>query len=519
MGHKDFPNSRVGKTAVFLDFFPRLAYGEGRTCKPETILKRRCAMENKKTFGEYIRERRKALDLTQKEFAEKLYVTESAVSKWERGMSYPDITLLLDICAVLDVTEHELLTSSVDTQKRAAERLAEKYQRLTWSFCIFMCIIFSGVLLGFGIAAIVNHDLWLLSIAAASVMIAASLTVLPFLLARRPEWEPFKWAVSLGCMVGSVELLILSCCARAGSMYVFLPVAMWILTGAGFLLLPAVLSTIPLPPHLANRKASVYFAADLVLLLLTLLAMNLGFFHGGQFAVAAAAVCFGLGFIALPAFLRQLPLPEPLQNCKTSVFIGIQSVLLLLLLTACCRNAGGAAWDVCPTVLISVIFGLSMAFLPIPLRQLPLPEPIRRHKALAYFTVNTALLFVELAVTTGDWFFSMSVLIALAGLTLPWGLMGIIRYLPVNGWFRASFCCAWTGLWSWVIPWVTDKILLLNGWPNSTPYRLRLPVDFSRWDDPQTAGWNIFLLVLAGLGMLAVALAAAGVFRRRQKTR
>ena len=81
-------------------------------------------MESKKTFGEYIRERRKELGMTQKEFAEKLYVTESAVSKWERGMSYPDITLLLDICAALDVTEHELLTASVDTQKRSAEREA-----------------------------------------------------------------------------------------------------------------------------------------------------------------------------------------------------------------------------------------------------------------------------------------------------------------------------------------------------------------------------------------------------------
>lgn len=68
-------------------------------------------MESKKTFGEYIRERRKELGMTQKEFSERLYVTESAVSKWERGMSYPDITLLLDICAALDVTEHELLTA------------------------------------------------------------------------------------------------------------------------------------------------------------------------------------------------------------------------------------------------------------------------------------------------------------------------------------------------------------------------------------------------------------------------
>ena len=451
MGHKDFPNSRVGKTAVFLDFFPCLAYGEGRTCKPETILKRRYAMENKKTFGEYIRERRKALGMTQKEFSEKLYVTESAVSKWERGMSYPDITLLLDICAVLDVTEHELLTSSVDTQKRSAERMAEKYQRLTRNFCVFMCIIFGGVLLGCGIGAIISHDLWLLPIAAVSVMIAASLTLLPFLLARRPEWEPFKWSVSLGCMVGSVELLILFCCLRSGSMPWFPNIAMGILFGSTLVLLPFLLPGLPLPKGLRDRKASFYLGVELFLLLLLLF-------------VCLEAEIFGLAAVG-------------------------------------------------------VIFGSSIAFLPVFLRQLSLPEELRQHKTLLYFSINTALLFLLLAVTTGEWFFHMSVPIALVGLTLPWGLMGIIRYLPVNGWFRASLCCVWTGLWSWVFPWVMDKILLLNGWPNSTPYRLRLPVDFSRWDDPRTVGWNVFLLALAGLGILAAALAAAGVFRRRQKAR
>lgn len=156
----------------------------------------------------------------------------------------------------------------MDTQKRAAERLAEKYRRLTRSFCVFMSFIFGGVLAGFGIVCIINSDLLILAIAAASVLIAASLTVLPFLLARKPEWEPFKWAVSLGGMVLSGELLLLSCCVRSGSMHVFLPVAMWILTGAGFLLLPVILATVPLPPRLAKRKASLYFAADLGLLLL-----------------------------------------------------------------------------------------------------------------------------------------------------------------------------------------------------------------------------------------------------------
>ena len=62
-------------------------------------------MENKKSFGAYIMKRRKELGMTQKEFAEKLFVTDSAVSKWERGLAYPDITLLQSICAILDITE------------------------------------------------------------------------------------------------------------------------------------------------------------------------------------------------------------------------------------------------------------------------------------------------------------------------------------------------------------------------------------------------------------------------------
>lgn len=44
-------------------------------------------MENKKSFGAYICAQRKALGMTQKEFADKLFLTESAVSKWERGGS------------------------------------------------------------------------------------------------------------------------------------------------------------------------------------------------------------------------------------------------------------------------------------------------------------------------------------------------------------------------------------------------------------------------------------------------
>ena len=88
-------------------------------------------MEEKISFGKFIMKKRKEKNMTQKELAQKLFVTESAVSKWERGLSYPDISLITSICEALDITERELLTSSEDVTQRNMDRFAIKYQRMT----------------------------------------------------------------------------------------------------------------------------------------------------------------------------------------------------------------------------------------------------------------------------------------------------------------------------------------------------------------------------------------------------
>lgn len=71
---------------------------------------------------------------SQKDLAELLFVTEGAVSKWERGVSYPDITLISDICRVLDISEHELITASIDTDTRKMKHEARKFRviRSAW---------------------------------------------------------------------------------------------------------------------------------------------------------------------------------------------------------------------------------------------------------------------------------------------------------------------------------------------------------------------------------------------------
>ena len=65
---------------------------------------------DKQSFGKYIAENRKQLGMTQVQLAEKLHVTDKAVSKWERGLSYPDVTLLTPLAEELSVSIGELLS-------------------------------------------------------------------------------------------------------------------------------------------------------------------------------------------------------------------------------------------------------------------------------------------------------------------------------------------------------------------------------------------------------------------------
>lgn len=75
-------------------------------------------MDNQK-IGKLIMELRKSKNLTQKELAGILNVTDKAVSKWERGVGYPEITLLPNLAEALDITVNELLSGSTDLKERS----------------------------------------------------------------------------------------------------------------------------------------------------------------------------------------------------------------------------------------------------------------------------------------------------------------------------------------------------------------------------------------------------------------
>ncbi len=80
-------------------------------------------------IGRFIAERRKLKNLTQMQLAEKLGLTDRAVSKWENGKGMPDSSLMLDLCAELDISVNELLCGEViemtNYNEKAEQQLLE----------------------------------------------------------------------------------------------------------------------------------------------------------------------------------------------------------------------------------------------------------------------------------------------------------------------------------------------------------------------------------------------------------
>ena len=66
-------------------------------------------------IGRFIAVRRKRANLTQLQLADRLGVTDKAVSKWERGITMPDTSIMLELCDVLSISVNDLLCGEVVT--------------------------------------------------------------------------------------------------------------------------------------------------------------------------------------------------------------------------------------------------------------------------------------------------------------------------------------------------------------------------------------------------------------------
>lgn len=77
-------------------------------------------------IGRFIAERRKKKNLTQMQLAEKLCITDRAISKWENGKGMPDSSLMLDLCDALEISVNELLSGEMIDMKEYNQKAEQQ---------------------------------------------------------------------------------------------------------------------------------------------------------------------------------------------------------------------------------------------------------------------------------------------------------------------------------------------------------------------------------------------------------
>ena len=113
-------------------------------------------------IGKFIAECRKNINLTQMQLAERLNVTDRAVSKWETGRAMPDSAIMLELCDILGITVNELLSGeklTMEKNNQQNEQLLldmakeiEQKNKTIWSamwtiMIVSMIALFAGVLI------------------------------------------------------------------------------------------------------------------------------------------------------------------------------------------------------------------------------------------------------------------------------------------------------------------------------------------------------------------------------------
>lgn len=154
--------------------------------------------------GQFIKAVRKERSMTQQELADKLYISEKTVSKWETGKGMPDVSLMLPLCKILDISVNELLSGQKldenDYKVKAEENIINLAKDKTKpktkiTICTVSCIIilFAAFAMIF-IAAYAKLDVWLriLLISSAFAAVIANIAVIVLVAVNTEIYECSK---------------------------------------------------------------------------------------------------------------------------------------------------------------------------------------------------------------------------------------------------------------------------------------------------------------------------------------
>ena len=272
-------------------------------------------MTDKKTFGSFIKMKRTEKNYSQKDLAEMLFVTEGAVSKWERGVSYPDITLISDICRVLEISEHELITASTDTDMRKIKHEARKFRVIRGAW-------FWAPTIAYGIALVtcficnlaVNHTLsWFF------IVLTALLCAFTFIPTVTYFFESKKLLAFIVSTYLSICLLLLTCAIYTRNLSWFLTACIGILIGYVMVFAPILLSK----TNYSQYKFILSFSAVFALTILML--MHIRLWHSFFLGKAMVMTAYGFAPVMICAAICLLHF-HPL--LKASVCTAVSAIML-----------------------------------------------------------------------------------------------------------------------------------------------------------------------------------------------
>ena len=123
-------------------------------------------------IGKFIAECRKQKCLTQIQLADKLSITDKAVSKWERGVAMPDTSIMLELCDILGISVNELLSGEkIDMENNnqkneqllldMAKELEKKNKTIWTSMWVIMIASMTALFAGIFVAAfLIPEGVW-----------------------------------------------------------------------------------------------------------------------------------------------------------------------------------------------------------------------------------------------------------------------------------------------------------------------------------------------------------------------
>lgn len=223
-------------------------------------------MEN--SFGSFLKQKRQEKNLTQKELSKILFVSESTISKWEKGVSHPDITLLPKLSQVLGVTEHELITASIDNKTRQEKVQAKKWRALSFTWSLFFYIAYAVALIPCFICDLtINKGLTWFWIVLSALILAFTFTNLPKLIKKHKLiFIPLSQYLALVLLLGV-------CCLYTKGNWFFIA-TLSVFLGLVIIFTPIFIAKHDLFSKIKKYNAFISVAVDFIVLNILLIVIN-----------------------------------------------------------------------------------------------------------------------------------------------------------------------------------------------------------------------------------------------------